>query len=66
MAEYKGDALDWNYITEQCKQLEIADFEQERRQFAINAFSSDTLPKSNGERTGTIDVLSHSWNILHI
>lgn len=44
MAEYKGDAFDWNYITKQCKQPEIADFERERRQFAINAFSSDTLP----------------------
>ncbi len=44
MAEYKGDALDWNYITKQCKQPEIADFERERRQLAINAFSSDTLP----------------------
>ena len=39
-----GDALDWKYITEQCKQLEIADFEQERRQLALKAFSSDTLP----------------------
>ncbi|HOO08053.1 MAG TPA: nucleotidyltransferase family protein [Ruminococcus sp.] len=40
----KGDALDWDYITEQCKQLEIADFEQERRRLALKVFSSDTLP----------------------
>ena len=40
----KGDTLDWNYIMEQCKQLEIADFEQERRELAVKVFSSDTLP----------------------
>lgn len=41
----KGDKLDWKYIKEQCKQLEIADFEQERRQLAAKIFSSDTLPE---------------------
>lgn len=40
----KGEALDWNYITEQCRQLEIADFEQERRQLAVKVFSSEKLP----------------------
>ena len=40
----KGDALDWEYITEQCKMLEIADFEQERRALAVKVFSLDTLP----------------------
>jgi len=40
----KGDSLDWNYIKEQCEQLEIADFEQQRRQLAIKVFSSDMLP----------------------
>jgi len=39
----KGDLLDWNYITEQCRQLEISDFEKERRQLAIKVFSSETL-----------------------
>ena len=39
----KGEKLNWNYITEQCKQLEIADFEQERRTLAVKIFSSDTL-----------------------
>lgn len=47
----KGDALDWNYITEQCKQLEIADFEQERRKLAVKVFSSDTLPVLNETET---------------
>ncbi|MBP1534305.1 MAG: nucleotidyltransferase family protein [Ruminococcus sp.] len=40
----KGDTLDWQYITAQCKQLEIADFEKERRALAVKIFSSDTLP----------------------
>ena len=40
----KGDMLDWDYITEQTKQLEIANFEQERRALAVKVFSSDTLP----------------------
>ena len=41
----KGDMLDWDYITEQCRQLEISEFEQERRQLAMKTFSSDKLPK---------------------
>jgi hypothetical protein len=40
----KGDSLDWKYITEQCRELEIADFEKERRSLAVKIFSSDTLP----------------------
>ena len=40
----KGESLDWKYITEQCRQLEIADFEKERRILAVKVFSSDTLP----------------------
>ena len=40
----KGDLLDWQYITAQCKQLEIADFEKERRALAVRIFSSDKLP----------------------
>ena len=39
----KGDLLDWEYITAQCKQLEIADFEQKRRALAVKVFSSKTL-----------------------
>lgn len=40
----KGDNLNRNYITEQCRQLEITDFEKERRSLAVKIFSSDTLP----------------------
>ena len=40
----KGDNLNWKYITEQCKQLEIADFEKERRALAVRVFFSDKLP----------------------
>ncbi len=40
----KGDTLDWTYIYEQTKQLEIADFEQEQRVLAEKVFSSDKLP----------------------
>ena len=47
----KGEDLDWNYITEQCKQLEIADFEQERRQLAFKVFSSEKLPVPNDAET---------------
>ena len=48
----KGDSLNWDYITEQCKLLEIADFEQERRQLARKVFSSvaiSELSKSEQE-----------------
>lgn len=39
----KGDTLDWTYIYEQTKQLEIADFEREQRVLAEKVFSSDKL-----------------------
>ena len=41
----KGGELDWEYITEQCSQLEIADFERERRELAMKVFSSGMLPE---------------------
>ena len=40
----KGDTLDWDYITEQCRQLELADFESRRRMLALKVFSYDNLP----------------------
>lgn len=40
----KGDALDWTYIYEQTKQLDIADFESEQRELAEKVFSSVTFP----------------------
>ena len=49
--KFKGDTLDWEYITKQCKQLEIADFEQERRTLAVKIFSSDRFPElTDGEQ----------------
>ena len=49
--KFKGDTLDWEYITKQCKQLEIADFEQERRTLAVKIFSSDRSPElTDGEQ----------------
>ena len=42
--KFKGDTLDWNYITEETKQLEITDFEQKRRALADKIFSANTLP----------------------
>lgn len=47
----KGDSLDLSYITEQCSRLEIADFEQKRRQLAMKVFSSDILPELNDAET---------------
>ncbi|MBP1533280.1 MAG: hypothetical protein IK999_04015, partial [Ruminococcus sp.] len=41
----KGDTLDRDYIKEQCRKLEIADFEQKRRALAIKVFSSEKLPE---------------------
>lgn len=67
----KGDILDWNYITEQCRQLNISDFEQKRRALALKVFSSDTLPDlSESERimlmyyltAGTYGTLENNIN----
>ena len=41
----KGDSLDWTYIREQIKQLNIADFEREQRELADKLFSSVTFPE---------------------
>ncbi|MBR1664329.1 MAG: nucleotidyltransferase family protein [Ruminococcus sp.] len=46
--KFKGDTLDWNYIAKQMRQLEIVDFEQERKALAVKAFSSDALPNLLG------------------
>lgn len=43
----KGDSLDWKYITEQCRQMKIDDFESSRRALAIKVFSSSELPVLN-------------------
>ena len=41
----KGDSLDWEYIHEQTKQLDIADFEREQRELAEKVFSSVKFPE---------------------
>ena len=41
----KGDALDWDYIGAQCRQLGIADFEQEQRALAEKVFSAEKHPE---------------------
>ena len=43
--KYKSDVLHWDYIQEQCSQLGIADYEQERRELADKLFSSEILPE---------------------
>ena len=41
----KGDMLDWEYINKQTKQLEISEFEKNRRELAIKVFSSIAFPE---------------------
>ena len=43
----KGESLDWDYIKEQCRQLEMDDFEEKRRLLAMKLFSSAKLPVLN-------------------
>ncbi len=40
----KGDLLDWEYNTAQCRQLEITDFEKERRALAVKIFPRTHFP----------------------
>ena len=55
----KGDLLDWDYITEQCRQLELSDFEQERRALAFKVFSSDRFPElTDGEQEMLMSYLT--------
>ena len=43
--QHKGDTLNWEYIHEQTKQLNIAGFEREQRELAEKVFSSVTFPE---------------------
>lgn len=43
--QHKGDTLNWEYIHEQTKQLDIAGFEREQRELAENVFSSVKFPE---------------------
>ena len=55
----KGDSLDWEYISEQCRLLEIDGFEQQRRQLATKLFSSEILPDlTNAETDLLMNYLS--------
>ena len=55
----KGDLLDWDYITEQCRQLELSDFEQKRRALAFKVFSSDRFPElTDGEQEMLMSYLT--------
>lgn len=53
--KHRGESLDWKYIQKQMKLLEMADFEQKRRELAIKIFSSDVLPSLNASE---IEMLS--------
>ena len=50
----KGDALNWDYIAEQCRLLEIEDFERERRLLAQKVFSAQVLPELSEAETGML------------
>ena len=51
----KGDSLDWTYIREQIKQLNIADFEREQRELADKIFSSVTFPELSEHEQEMLD-----------
>ena len=51
----KGDSLDWEYIHEQTKQLDIAGFEREQRELAEKVFSSVTFPELTEHEQDLLD-----------
>lgn len=51
----KGDTLNWEYIHEQTKQLDIADFEREQRELAEKVFSSVTFPELTEHEQDLLD-----------
>ena len=53
--QHKGDTLNWEYIHEQTKQLDIADFEREQRELADKVFSSVTFPELTGREQELLD-----------
>lgn len=67
--KHKGDTLNWGYISEQCNQLGIADYEQSRRELAVKVFSSNKLSELTAVETdllekylnyGTYGTFAHS------
>ncbi len=53
--QHKGDTLNWEYIHEQTKQLNIAGFEREQRELADKVFSSVTFPELTGREQELLD-----------
>ncbi|MBR6982732.1 MAG: nucleotidyltransferase family protein [Ruminococcus sp.] len=51
----KGDTLNWEYIHEQTKQLDIAGFEREQRELAEKVFSSVTFPELTEHEQDLLD-----------
>ena len=51
----KGDTLNWEYIHEQTKQLDIAGFEREQRELANKVFSSVTFPELTEHEQDLLD-----------
>ena len=62
----KGDSLDWAYIHEQTKELDIADFEREQRELAKKVFSSVTLPELTEHEQKLLDyyLTSHTYGTI--
>lgn len=44
-----SDSMDGKYINEECKKLEIDDFEKKNRELALKVFSSTKLPEFNDD-----------------
>ena len=53
--QHKGDTLNWEYIHEQTKQLDIAGFEREQRELANKVFSSVTFPEQTEHEQDLLD-----------
>ena len=53
--QHKGDTLNWEYIHEQTKQLDIAGFEREQRELAEKVFSSVTFPELTEHEQDLLD-----------
>jgi hypothetical protein len=51
----KGDSMDWDYISKELKTLNIADFEENRRNLAIKVFSNPNLPELSSKETELLE-----------
>lgn len=50
-----SDNMNWEYIREECKKLEIAEFEEKSRKLALKVFSSTELPELNEDEQKMLD-----------